>query len=135
MMYNPQFPYYMPPTSDMLQYQKGQYQMQQPAPTINSGIQWVQGENAAKSFYVAPGCTVALWDSENQVIFVKSADASGMPSMRVLEYTERNAANAPTMHAEHVCKCGGKYPTIEAFNALKSDFEALRAKMEEDKDA
>ena len=54
----------------------------------NSPI-WVQGEAGAKSYLVAPGTTVALWDSEAQVIYLKSADASGMPQMKVLDYTIR----------------------------------------------
>lgn len=48
-----------------------QNQMQQ-----NNGIIWVQGEGAAKSYLVAPGCTVALFDNESQTIYIKSADAS-----------------------------------------------------------
>ena len=54
-----------------------------------AGIIWVQGEAGAKAYLVAPGSTVQLWDSENPVIYLKSADMSGMPSMRVLDYTER----------------------------------------------
>lgn len=59
----------------------------------NSGIIWVQGEAGAKSYMVAPNTTVQLWDSESQVIYLKSADASGMPSMRILDYTIRDNAS------------------------------------------
>ena len=62
-------------------------QMQQASQT--SGPIWVQGEAGAKSYLVAPGTTVALWDSEAQVIYLKSADPSGMPQMKVLDYTIR----------------------------------------------
>lgn len=62
-------------------------QMQQASQT--NGPIWVQGEAGAKSYLVAPGTTVALWDSEAQVIYLKSADASGMPQMKVLDYTIR----------------------------------------------
>ena len=55
-----------------------------------TGIIWVQGEAAAKSYLVAPNSTVPLWDSEKTTIYLKSADASGMPSMRVLDYTIRD---------------------------------------------
>lgn len=55
------------------------------------GLTWVQGEAAAKSYLVAPGATVALWDSEEKTIYLKSADASGMPTMKVLDYTIRGA--------------------------------------------
>lgn len=51
-----------------------------------SSIIWVQGENGAKSYQIAPNNTVTLWDSEAQKIYIKSADASGMPSMKTLEY-------------------------------------------------
>lgn len=60
-----------------------------------SGLTWVQGEAGAKSFLVAPNTTVDLWDSEAQVIYLKSADASGMPSMKVLDYTIRDSSNLP----------------------------------------
>ena len=62
-----------------------------------SGIIWVQGEAGAKSYLVAPNTTVQLWDSESQVIYLKSADASGMPSMRIIDYTIRDntSQNAP----------------------------------------
>ena len=58
-----------------------------------NGIIWVQGEAGAKSYLVAPNNTVQLWDSESQTIFLKSADAAGMPSMKVLDYTIREAKN------------------------------------------
>ena len=63
----------------------------QPAPAPQQGMIWVQGETGAKSYMVASGNTVPLWDSENQTIYIKSVDASGIPSMRVLDYTERAA--------------------------------------------
>ena len=72
-------------------------QMQQPVPPTqadNGGIIWVQGEAGAKAYLVAPGNTVQLWDSENPVIYLKSADMSGMPSMRILDYTERDTAQS-----------------------------------------
>lgn len=58
-------------------------QIQQP---INSMLTWVQGENGAKSYLIAPNTTVALWDSEDHKIYIKSSDASGMPQMKTLEY-------------------------------------------------
>lgn len=65
-------------------------------PQANSLI-WVQGEAGAKSYLVAPNTTVTLWDSESQTIYLKSADASGMPSLKVLNYTIKDSAsqNAP----------------------------------------
>jgi hypothetical protein len=56
-----------------------------------NGIIWVSGEAGAKAYLVAPNTTVQLWDSEAQTIYLKSADASGMPSMKVLDYTIRDS--------------------------------------------
>ena len=65
----------------------------------NSGLIWVQGEAGAKSYMVAPNNTVALWDSESQTVYLKSADASGMPSMRILDYSIRESAARPHLNA------------------------------------
>lgn len=73
--------------------QQNQFQnLQMPSQQSNSSIIWVQGEAGAKSYMVAPNTTVQLWDSENQVIYLKSADASGMPSMKILDYKIRESA-------------------------------------------
>ena len=63
-------------------------QPQQPS----SGINWVQGEAGAKSYAIAPNQSVLLMDSENNVFYIKSSDASGMPMpLRIFDYTERLA--------------------------------------------
>lgn len=76
----------------------------------NQGITWVQGESGAKAYIVAPNSTVVLWDSENPVIYIKSADMSGLPTMRVLDWTERTAtqqlqpAKPPKNDSEYVTR-------------------------------
>ena len=56
---------------------------------FNQGINWVQGENAAKSWYVPAGQTALLMDSEEMKFYLKSADASGIPlPLRVFAYSE-----------------------------------------------
>lgn len=56
----------------------------------NNSIIWVQGENAAKSYPVAPNTAIALWDSEQQTIYIKSVDSNGIPSLKVLDYIDRD---------------------------------------------
>ena len=97
MAYNPYFPasypYYQYPA---MPEQTQAVTRQQNAQT---GIIWVQGEAGAKAYPIAPNTTVQLWDSEAQVIYLKSADVSGMPSMKVLDYSVRestqNSVSAP----------------------------------------
>ena len=92
----------------------------------NSGIIWVQGEAGAKSYLVAPNQTVQLWDSENQVIYLKSADGSGMPSIKTLDYTIRDAqASAEAQKATE-----GKYISKDELKSLQDDLESLRHDVE-----
>lgn len=85
---------------------------QQVQPTY--GINWVQGINGAKAYLVAPGNTVQLWDSESQTIYLKSADASGLPSIKILDYTIRDS---------------GPVQQTDNTYALKGDLEALNAQV------
>jgi hypothetical protein len=62
-----------------------------------TGLNWVQGEAGAKSWFITPGSTVLLMDSEAQRFYLKSADPSGIPSMRTFEYTEITGAQLPVM--------------------------------------
>ena len=66
---------------------------------------------------VPPNTTVQLWDSEANVIYLKSADASGMPSMRILDYTIRDNS-APQSHAD-----------ISANYVTQDDLKALERKL------
>ena len=68
---------------------------QMPLQQNDSPFIWVQGEAGAKSYLLAPNKTIPLWDSEAQTIYLKSADASGMPSMKILDYTIRDTTNMP----------------------------------------
>lgn len=120
---------------DMLNQFKGQYQQPMPqqimpvqtqAP-VNDMI-WVLGEIEATSYPVAPNTTVTLWDKNEHTVYIKSVNAQGVPSMRVLDYSERNAEpkNEPQTHE---CQCGKNFVHIDDFNALKADFEALTEKI------
>ncbi len=87
------FPYYPVnyPYPQMYQNQYSPQTQQQ-----NSGLIWVQGIEAAKSYPVSAGQSVLLMDSESNAFFIKTADASGMPlPLRVFDYTERTANNVP----------------------------------------
>ncbi len=99
--------------------------IQQPQQPRYSGINWVQGEAGAKSYLVAPNTTVDLWDSEAQVIYLKSADASGMPTMKVLDYTIRESSN-PTPKAPLNDKVE-EYVTKEEMESFRAEiFKKIR---------
>lgn len=118
---------------DMLNQFKGQYQpqMQMPmiaTPTPTNDMIWVLGEVEATSYPVAPNNTVILWDKNQHTIYIKSANAQGVPSMTTLDYKERMSEpqNAPQ---KHECQCSKDFVHIDEFNALKRDFNALADKI------
>ena len=92
---------------------------------------WVLGQTEAESYLVAPNNSVTLWDKNKDTVYIKSVNAQGVPSMRILDYTERTPDNAPKTPVEHECKCGSKFVSIDKFNELESEFEALRSELEE----
>ena len=126
-------PYLQPPMPDQLaQLRQQQYQpMQaspQPAPLPQQGqpgIVWVPNETAAHEYLVAPNNAVALWDSNSPTIYLKQADASGKPSMKIYDLVERNAAKSPVPvpQAPEV-----EYATKEELNALAARLDAMASK-------
>jgi hypothetical protein len=133
MGYYPQQNYYAPqtnPATDMLNTFKAPYQPQ-PMQNPQTPFIWVESEDAARAYLVAPGNTVVLWDSKNPYIYVRSADASGKPNTQIYEYKERT--DTPTKAAEHVCSCGDKFVTKEDFKALQESVERLTQKIEAQK--
>lgn len=95
---------------------------------------WVLNENEATSYPVAPNNSVVLWDKSNPTIYIKSVNAQGMPSMRVLDFTERNDStqNMPVNATKtHECTCVGKYATKEQLNAVEGKINDILAMYEE----
>lgn len=90
--YQPNYQQYYPQTTGQSYNANNQSQ--------SNNLIWVQGEAGAKSYLVAPNTTVQLWDSESPTIYLKSADASGMPSMRILDYTFRDEQKGTSALAE-----------------------------------
>lgn len=116
MAYNNYFPQYYPQYQPVMNTPSNQPQAQ----VQNTNIIWVSGEAGAKSYLVAPNTTVQLWDSEAQVIYLKSADASGMPSMKIIDYTIRNATPSvpPTQSS-------AEYVTKNEFDTFKAEVQNM----------
>jgi hypothetical protein len=100
-MYNPYLypqPTYVPP----------QLQMQpQPQPQqASADIVWVQGRAGAKAYFVPAGHTAQLMDSEEEVFYLKTVDASGIPApLRTFAYQEITEAQAlPAAPEEYATK-------------------------------
>lgn len=100
------------PMQNQMPMQGFQMPMNRPDPT---GLNWVQGEAGAKSWFVNPGATVLLMDSEGMRFYLKSADMNGVPAMRTFEYTEVGAQK-PQEAAQPT-----NFVTVDTFNEFRED--------------
>ena len=122
---------------DMLGQYKGQYQqtpkqpIQQPIQS-NGGLIWVDNEEQAKNYLVAPNNVVPMFDKSSSAMYIKSSDGAGMPTFKKYKLTDfEEVDNAPKTPTEHKCTCGDKFVLKKDFQALQSEFEALRSELDE----
>lgn len=124
---------------DILNQYKGQYQqmpMQQPMVQqqpvqSNGGLIWVDNEEQAKNYLVAPNNVIPMFDKSSTAMYIKSADGAGMPTFKrykLIDMDEETPKNAPKTHE---CTCGDKFATKEQINALEGKINDLTAKYEE----
>ena len=124
MAYN-YYPTYQPNYYSQQQLPQPQAQITQNNQQMTNSIIWVQGEAGAKSYLVTPNTTVALWDSERKTIYLKSADASGMPSMKYIDYEIREN-NQPLQKSDDSVD----YATRDDIDNLQNEIVSLRKKLE-----
>lgn len=133
-------------------YQQPQYQqpVQQPipqtaqqsySPAINqSGIIWISGESEAAMYPIAPNNAVALWQKDGKTIYLKSADATGKPTMRVYDLVERSEAVESPEKADSKTDEYAKKSDLaavvgvvkgfdELLDSLKSDIDTMKSDM------
>ncbi len=124
-------PFGQPIQQPQIQQPIQQMPMAQPTPIPSNDMLWVLSEVEATSFPVAPNNSVTLWDKNKDTVYIKSVNMQGVPSMRILDYTERTSENAHKTPEKHVCQCGKDFVRKDDFEALQSEFEALRNELEE----
>ena len=141
MAFNPYYqnPYYPQPMPDNLM-QMRQQQMMQPAPppvpqnpVATGGVQWVSSEQEARGYLIAPNSAVALWDSTAPTVYLKQADASGKPTLKIYDLVERTETVSNALQ-----KAGVEFVTREEFDRLAALVGEIKGKkkrkVEEDED-
>lgn len=142
MAFNPYYqnPYYPQPMPDnlmqMRQQQMMQPQMPQPVPqnpVAQGGVQWVSGEQEARGYLIAPNSAVALWDSTAPTVYLKQADASGKPTLKIYDLVERTEMSVPAPQSKVA-----EFVTREEFDRLAALVGEMKGKkkrrMEEEDD-
>ena len=137
MAFNPYYqnPYYPQPMPDNLM-QMRQQQMMQPAPppvpqnpVATGGVQWVSSEQEARGYLIAPNSAVALWDSTAPTVYLKQADASGKPTLKIYDLVER--AETPRTAPQEK---GVEFVTRKEFDALAALVGELKGKKKRKED-
>lgn len=122
MAYNNYFPATYQPMYQQPMYQQIQPQIQQTAQP--SSLMWVGSYAEAQAYPVAPNNAVALWDSSSPAIYLKQADASGRPTLKVFDIVERTESVSPK---------DGKvadYATKDDLAAFGASLEAIKGDIE-----
>ena len=138
--FNPYYPQPMPDNLMQMRQQQMMQPMQQPMsqpvqqnPIAQGGVQWVSGEQEARGYLIAPNSAVALWDSTAPAVYLKQADASGKPTLKIYDLVERSETPR-TASQEN----GVEFVTRKEFDALAALVSELKdkkkRKVEEDED-
>lgn len=133
MAFNPygwQNPYYPQAMPDNLMQMRQQMQPMAPQmpqapqnPVAQGGVQWVSGEQEARGYLIAPNSAVALWDSTAPTVYLKQADASGKPTLKIYDLVERTET-APAAPQQK----GVEFVTREEFDKLAALVGELKGK-------
>lgn len=73
----------------------------------------VTGIDGAKAYQMSPNSSVALFDSDSDIMYVKTTDGAGFPTIRTFRFEP----------VEDVPKVQDAYITRDEFDALKQEVE------------
>ena len=94
--------------------------------TPRPGINWVNGEEGARAFQIAPNSNVMLLDAENEGMFyIKSADNIGMCTIRTFRYSEVIDAT-PQPVQQRMNDPMSQYATKQELQELKDMITSLK---------
>ncbi len=113
--------------------QQSQQTVQQ-SQQIQNGIIWVSGDAEANAFPIAPNNAVRLWHSTLPIVYFKSADASGKPTLKSYDLVERteSASAAVSEQESKVIDYATKNDVealSQALEALKNEVKSVRKEM------
>lgn len=121
---------YKPQTQQPVQTTNPQAQMQNTANfQPNNDMIWVLNESEAAAYPVAPNRSVFLWHKSEPILYIKSANVQGVPSMKTIDYKERTEIPPETPQ-----KCSNsdydKFATKDQINALQGEIDTLKTKLD-----
>lgn len=86
------------------QFVPNQYQMQPNAQQPVHGFVYVTGLEGAKAYPMPPNSEMPLFDSNGDVLYIKTTDGAGYPTITVCDCKRREPVNVGNQTAEYVTK-------------------------------
>ena len=111
-------------------------------PSMMTGICWVDGEVGAKAQQLPPGWDTSkpfpMWDTNDQIIYLKSFNAMGMPNpLTKLHYTIEESYRPAPMMSNQAALPSGDTGTVQQQTAdmsqyvRKEDLERMKEELKE----
>ena len=135
------YPYYPVNYGNPYSYLPQGYQPVMPAPQVQqqfqtqsqptTGIIWISGLQEAQMYPVAPNNAVALWEQSGKAIYLKQADATGKPTIRIYDLVERTetastASSAATVKTPEYITKEELAEIIGVLKGLTGDIEQMK---------
>ena len=107
--------------NNMLQPQPAQPFSNLITPMMPQGMIWAKGKGEAMNYPMARGTTLPIFDSEDDVFYVKAVDVYGNTQpLRTFKYEELTSQTDDTQSSST------SQVSLEEFNSLKSEIEELK---------
>lgn len=111
---------YMQGINAQTQAQMPQFNAQMPVSQPSNGLIRVTGIDGAKAYQMPPNSVAALFDDSYDIMYVKSTDGAGFPTIRVFDFYEHKEETPVQQQTVNV----------ENF-ATKQELQNLRSQIEE----
>lgn len=92
-------------------------------PQVQNTFAWIQGEEAARNYPVAPGNTIVLIESDKPIMYMKSADLSGRPQPIQIRYLVSEEDYRKIQNGSNLQVNDDTYVTKEYFEKKMSELD------------
>ena len=92
-------------------------------PQTQNTFVWIQGEEAARNYPVAPGNTIVLIESDKPIMYMKSADLSGRPQPMQIRYLVSEEDYRKIQNGSNLQANDDTYVTKEYFEKKMSELD------------
>ena len=118
------------------QYYNPQMNNQQIYPQIQTqNLIRVNGIEGAKAYQMSANSIVSLFDANDDIMYIKSTDGAGFPSIRTFSFTEVKEQNKPIQQVDYISREEFEEFKKELMNNGKQSISRSKSNLTADKSA